>query len=183
MNANDDVVLFAASYSSLDEAKPDIEVLKGLADDGDLRKLSVITLTKNADGKLTIHQKTEQGRKGAWIGVAAGLVLGAIFPPAGLTVLGSSVAGGVGLGLIGGAIGHFEGSISRDELRDIGKLLDAGDAAVIAVAEDAITADVDKALAHASKKANKQIAKGNVNAALNELSKGMDKADAVLASA
>ena len=75
-----------------------------------------------------------------------------------------------------GTIGHFAGGISRSDLKELGQLLDAGQAAIVAVAVDSTATDVDNALDHAVDKAQKKIDKGDVQAAVAELEKGLDKA-------
>jgi hypothetical protein len=55
-------------------------------------------------------------------------------------------------------------------------LLDAGEAAMLAVAVDAIDTDIDAALSRATKKASRAIDKGDVSSAVADLEKGLDKA-------
>ena len=62
-------------------------------------------------------------------------------------------------------------------MKELGEYLDDGEAAVIAVAVDAVDTDVAKALSHAEKKASKRIDKGDYEAALKDLEKGIDKAE------
>lgn len=87
-------------------------------------------------------------------------------------VLTDAAVGGVALG----TIGHFAGGLSRHDLKEVGSVLEDGDAAVIAVAEDAVATDVDTALSHAVKKANAKIDRGDVESAVAELGKGVDNA-------
>jgi hypothetical protein len=56
-------------------------------------------------------------------------------------------------------------------------LLDDGEAAIVAVAVDAIDTDVAKALSHAEKKAARHIDKGDYDAAVKDLEKGIGKAE------
>ncbi len=173
---NEDLVVFAATYSAKDDAKQDMAVLRDLAFVGDLRKLTAVLITRNDKGHVHVHEMTEQGRDGASVGMAAGLVLGAIFPPAGLAVLSGALAGAVSLSVVGGAIGHFAGGVSRHDMKEIGAMLDDGEAAVVAVAVDALATDIDNALTHAAKKARKHVAKGDVGAAVTDLENGLEKA-------
>lgn len=173
---NEDLVVFAATYPTLDDAKLDMAVLRDLAFVGDLRKLTAVLISRNAKGHIHVHEETQQGSDGASIGLAAGLVLGAIFPPAGLAVLSGALAGAVSLSVVGGAIGHFAGGLSRHDMKEIGAMLDDGEAAVVAVAVEALATDIDNALTHAAKKARKHVAKGDVGAAIADLEGGMEKA-------
>ena len=105
------------------------------------------------------------------MGIVGGAIVGRSFPPAGAAILADAVVGGAVLG----TIGHFAGGLSRKELKELGNLLDEGEAAVIAVAQDAVATDVDKALGKAAKRASAKIDDGDV-AALAEIEKGADKA-------
>lgn len=162
-------VAYAAAYDSLDEAKADFATLK----DAGLSHITAAIVSKNDKGRIHVHEKTHAGKVAGGVGVVGGVILGAIFPPAGVAVLTDAAVGGVGLGVIG----HFAGGLSRHDLKELGALLEEGEAAVIAVAQDDVDTDVDRALAHAAKKANAKIDKGDVEGALAELEKGIDKAE------
>lgn len=169
-------VLYAATYESKDVAKQDLEALREIQDAGEIRHLTAALVSRNEKGRLHVHETTHAGKVAAGVGVVGGAILGAIFPPAGLAVVASAVGGGAGLGVIAGAIGHFAGGMSRKDLKELGAYLDDGEAAIVAVAVDAIDTDIDKALSRASKKASKEMDKGDVSAAIDDLEKGLDKA-------
>lgn len=158
---------YAAAYDNLDDAKEDFKTLK----EAGLRHITA-ALVYNKDGRIHVHEKTHAGKVAGAAGAIGGVIVGAIFPPAGVAILTDAAIGGVGLGLIG----HFAGGLSRHDLKELGALLDSGSAAVIAVAEDAVDTDVDKALSRATKKANAKIDSGDVQGALAELEKGITKA-------
>jgi uncharacterized membrane protein len=169
-------VLYAASYASEADAKADLEALKAIKRDGELRDLTAAIVTKNDKGKLHVHETTHAGKVAAGVGVVAGAIIGAVFPPAGIAVVASAVGGAAGVGVVAGAIGHFAGGISRKDMKEIGAYLEEGQAALLAVAVDAVDTDIDKALSRATKKAAKAIDKGDVAAAIEDLEKGLDKA-------
>jgi uncharacterized membrane protein len=164
----DHFVAYAAAYDTKDAAKQDFD---SLADAG-LRDITAALVHRSDSGRLHIHEKTYTGKVGAAVGVVGGAVLGVIFPPAGVALVADGLVGGATLG----TIGHFAGGLSRHDLKELGALLDNGQAAVVAVGVDAVAEDVDKALAHASKKASKAIDNGDVSAALAEIEKGIDNA-------
>jgi uncharacterized membrane protein len=83
-------------------------------------------------------------------GVAAGAVLGLLFPPG---ILIGAAAGG----FIGGAIGHFWRGMSRKDVLELGEFIDAGQAALVLVGESAIQAEIDKAVKKADKRITRQI--------------------------
>jgi hypothetical protein len=102
--------------------------------------------------------------------------VGAIFPPAGVAVLGAMAVDAAVGGVVLGAVGHFAGGASRKDLRELGEQLDDGEAAIIAVAVDAVSTDIDSALDKATRKASKAIDKGDVDKAVAELEMGLDQA-------
>lgn len=161
-------IAYAAAYDNFEDAKEDFKTLK----EAGLRHITAALVRKDENGRVHVHEKTFAGKAAAGVGIVGGVILGAIFPPAGVAVLTDAAVGGVALG----AIGHFAGGLSRKDLKALGELLDQGDAAVFAVAQDAVDTDVDRALSRATNKASKKIDEGDVDGALAELEKGMDKA-------
>jgi uncharacterized membrane protein len=169
-------VLYAASYASKDDALADLEALKEIKSSGEIRDLTAAIVSKNEKGKLHVHETTHAGKVAAGVGIVGGAIIGAVFPPAGVAVIAASAAGAAGVGVVAGAIGHFAGGISRKDMKELGEFLDAGEAAMLAVAVDAIDTDIDAALSRATKKASRAIDKGDVQAAVADLEKGLDKA-------
>jgi uncharacterized membrane protein len=169
----DNYVAYAATYDDADAAADDFATLR----DAGLRDITAALVTRSDTGRLHIHEKTHAGKVGAVAGIIGGAVLGAIFPPAGVALVADGAVGGASMG----AIGHFAGGLSRGDLKDLGAMLDDGQAAVIAVGVDAVAEDVEGALSHAAKKASKAVDKGDVSAALSDLERGVD--DAVDAAA
>lgn len=170
---------YVGAYSSLEDAEADFEGLKEIKAEGEIRDLTAAIVTKDEDGRIHTHQTTHAGKVAAGVGVVGGAIIGAIFPPAGVAVLGAmavdAAIGGVALG----AIGHLAGGASRKDLRALGEQLDEGEAAILAVAVDAVATDVDRALERAANKASKAIDKGDVEKAIGELEKGLDRADEI----
>lgn len=169
-------MLYAASYASKADAMADLEALKQIKRDGEIRDLTAAVVSKNDKGRLHVHETTHAGKVAAGVGVVAGAIIGAVFPPAGIAVVAAAVGGAAGVGVVAGAIGHFAGGISRKEMKEIGAYLEDGEAAMLAVAVDAVDTDIDAALTRATKKAAKAIDKGDVSAAIEDLEKGLDKA-------
>jgi uncharacterized membrane protein len=169
-------VVFAANYAAKQEALDDLKALKEIKSAGEIRDLTAAVVSRDEKGKLHVHETTHAGHVAAGVGVVAGAILGAIFPPAGVAVVAAAVGGAAGVGVVAGAIGHFAGGISRKDMKELGEFLDVGEAALLAVAVDAVATDVDAALTRASKKASRAIDKGDVSAAVADLEKGLDKA-------
>lgn len=169
-------MLYAASYASKEDAMADLAALKDIKAAGEIRDLTAAIVSKNDKGRLHVHETTHAGKVAGGVGVIAGAIIGAVFPPAGVAVIAASVGGAAGVGVVAGAIGHFSGGISRKDMKELGEFLDAGEAAMIAVAVDAIDTDIDAAISRATKKASRAIDKGDVSAAIEDLQKGLDKA-------
>lgn len=164
----DNYVAFAAVYESKDLARDDFDALA----EAGLREITAALVSKSDSGRLHIHEKTFAGKVGTGVGVVAGAIMGAIFPPAGVALVADGLVGGAALG----TISHFAGGLSRADLKELGALLEEGTAAVVAVGVDAVAEDVEKALGKASKKASKAIDNGDVEAAIKDLEKGMSNA-------
>lgn len=174
-------VAFGASYESIDDAKADFAALKELRRDGDLRDLTAAICYRNEHGRTVVHETTHAGKVAAGVGVIAGAIIGALFPPAGVAVVAGAVGGAAGLGVIFGTIGHFAGGMSRKGMRDIVRSIEgSGEAAILAVAVDAAATDVDKALTHAAKKASHALDKGDVDLAAADLRAGLGESANIL---
>ena len=176
MNAEKTYLAYVAAYSSLDDALADFEGLKEIKAEGEIRDLTAAIVSRDENGRIHTHQSTHAGKVAAGVGVVGGAIVGAIFPPAGMAVLGAMAVDAAVGGVVLGAVGHFAGGASRKDLRELGDQLDEGEAAIIAVAVDAVSTDIDTALDRAARKASKAIDKGDVDKAVIELEKGLDKA-------
>lgn len=170
-------VAFVGAYSSTEDAELDFEALMQIKADGVIRDLTAAIVSKDENGRIHTHKTTHAGKVAGGIGVVGGAILGAIFPPAGMAVLGAAVVEAAVGGVVLGSIGHLAGGASRKDLRELASHLDEGEAAILAVAVDSVSTDVDNALSKAVKKASKAIDKGDVDKAIEELDKGLDKAE------
>jgi uncharacterized membrane protein len=132
----DTLFIAAASYASVDDAVSDYEAIKMLyrevkaSDDFD-----AAVIAKGEDGKVNIVKKHEQPtRHGAAHGLGWGLALGAVaalFPAVG--IVGALAAGGGAGAAIGAVSGHVSGGMRRDDLKQLGEVLDDGQAGLIVV--------------------------------------------------
>jgi uncharacterized membrane protein len=130
----DTLFLAAASYSSVDDALTDYEAIKALyheikaSDDFD-----AAVIAKTEDGKVEIVKKHEQPtRHGAAHGLGWGLAAGAVaalFPAVG--IIGALTVGGGAGAAIGAVSGHVSGGMRRDDLKQLGEVLDDGQAGLI----------------------------------------------------
>jgi uncharacterized membrane protein len=149
--SDNQLLLYAGEYESVDDAKTDLEALKELHKEHFVGTYDAAVVTKNAEGKVEVVDKIEKPTEhGGWAGLAVGAALGLIFPPSVL------VSGLVGAGA-GALIGHLEGGMSRTDLKEVGEMLEESDAALIVVGEATIERGLDEAIKHAKKEMKKEV--------------------------
>ena len=110
----------------------------------------VAVINKDEGGKVHVHKHEKPTQHGAWGGIAVGALVGVLSAPA---VLGAAAVGGV----IGGLGGHFKKGISRGDAKELGELLEAGEATLVVIGESRLEEQLDKALTHAKKSIEKEV--------------------------
>ena len=145
------VFLYAAVYDEIEDAEADYEAVFDLHSAGAIGTFDSAVFRKDADGKVRVTKTEKPTQHGAWTGAAVGALVGIIFPPA---IIGSAI---VGAGA-GGLTGHLTRGISRGDLKDLGEMLDEGNAAVIVLGESKIEEQLERATQRANKLIEKQIA-------------------------
>jgi uncharacterized membrane protein len=144
------VFIYAATYSSIDVAWADYDVLLELHADKLVGTYDVAVVNKDEDGKVHVHKHEKATQHGAWGGVAVGALCGVLFP--------AGVVGGAALGgVVGGLGGHFRKGLSRGDMKELGETLDAGEAALIVIGVSKVGEQLDRALTRADKSIQKQI--------------------------
>jgi uncharacterized membrane protein len=144
------VFIYAATYSGLVDAEADYEGLLELHAADLVGTYDVAIINKDGDGKVHVEKHEKPTQHGAWTGIAVGAVAGILFPP---SILGAAAVGGVG----GGVIGHLARGMSRGDMKELGELLDEGQAALVVVGESRVQEQLDKALTRAQKTIEKEI--------------------------
>ena len=142
--------IYAATYSSTDEAWGDYDILLGLHAEKLVGTYDAAVINKDANGKVHVHKHEKATQHGAWGGIAVGALIGVVFSPA---VLGAAAVGGV----VGGLGGHFKKGLSRGDMKELGELLDEGEAALLVIGESRVEEQLDKALTHAQKTFEKEV--------------------------
>src|SRR5215218_10113236 len=176
---HDTLYVIAAAYDDVDAAVADYEAVKALYRAVETsHDFDAAVIAKNEAGKVRIVKKHEQPtRHGAAVGLGWGLAVGVaavLFPPIGI---GIATAGATGAA-IGGVAGHASGGMSRSDLKDLGELLDAGQAGLIAVYEF----DLADQVAAVIKAANRVISR-ETDMAADQLAADMKQADGDLEAA
>lgn len=147
--AENPTFLFVAAYGSEDDAFADYEDLKALHAAGLVGTYDAAVVTKS-DGKVHVHKHEKPTQHGVWTGLGVGALLGILFPP-------SLLASGVVGASAGGVIGHLWHGMSRSDVRELGTLLDDGQAALVVIGTSKIEAEVAKALGRAQQRIAKQL--------------------------
>ena len=151
--AVDTFMAYVGVYPSVADAEADYEFVKDLHTEADLvDAYDAALIERRPDGKVKITKKHETptrvgGVLGAGVGLATGLVV-ALFPFAAIGggLLAATTAGGAALGAVAG---HAAAGMSRDDLKELGERLDAGEAGLVVVAVSDMGAKVKDAMRRA----------------------------------
>jgi uncharacterized membrane protein len=127
------VAVIAGGYQSKEDAKDDLESVRMLHSVENLGTYDAAIVEKKPGGKVDVAGGTEvPTQHSAGSGLAAGAVVGLIFPPSMI------VTGAIGAG-IGGLVGHLKSGMKSKDVKQVGDALNEGQAALIVVV-DAIKA-------------------------------------------
>jgi uncharacterized membrane protein len=158
--AIDTLIAYVGVYDSVEEAEADYQLVKDLHNEALLIDAYDAAVVERRGGKTKIVKKHETptragGVLGGGIGLATGLVV-ALFPFAavGGGLLAGTAAGGA---ILGAVAGHAAAGMSRDDLKQLGEHLDAGQAGLVVVAVSDMGAKVERAMERASKLEQKQL--------------------------
>ena len=159
--AVDTFMAYVGVYPSVADAEADYELVKDLhTEAGLVDAYDAALLERRPDGKVKITKKHETptrvgGVLGAGVGLATGLVV-ALFPFAAIGggLLAATTAGGAALGAVAG---HAAAGMSRNDLKELGEQLDAGEAGLVVVAVSDMGAKIEQAMKKAKKLEAKQL--------------------------
>jgi uncharacterized membrane protein len=146
----DGVFIFIGTYPNEAAAQGDYDVVKDLHAAGAVGTYDAAVVTKDASGNVHENKDETTTRHGAWGGLAVGAVVGLLFPPA---IVGSAAVGAA----VGGVGGHLWKGMSRSDVKELGELIDAGEACLLVIGESTIEAALDKAELKAEKQVAKQL--------------------------
>ncbi len=176
MNEPDTLLVLAASYDDVAAAEADYEAIKALYHEVETsHQFDAAVVARSEDGKIDVVKKHEEPtRHGAAHGLGWGLAVGAacaVFPAVGL-LGGLAVGGGAGAA-IGAVTGHIKGGMDDEDLKQLGEVLQSGQAGLIVVyatnMADQIAANI--------KAANRMVARATDMAA-DELARQLHQAEA-----
>jgi uncharacterized membrane protein len=146
---DDPIFLFVATYTSEGDARADYEALKELHAAGLVGTYDAAIVTKS-EGKVHVHKHEKPTQHGAWTGLGVGALVGILFPP-------SIIASGVVGAAAGGLMGHLWRGMSRSDVKEIGELLDEGEAGLVVIGTSKVEEQVQKAVDRAQRRITKQL--------------------------
>jgi uncharacterized membrane protein len=159
--AIDTLIAYVGIYDNVADAEADYKVVHDLhTEAGLIDAYDAAVIERREGGKTKIVKKHETptrvgGVLGGGVGLATGLVV-ALFPFA--AVGGGLLAATTGGGAVLGAVaGHAAAGMSRDDLRELGAHLDAGQAGLVVVAVSDMGAKVERAMKRAAKVEEKEL--------------------------
>lgn len=162
--SDDPVFVYIAAYDSEAEAREDYEALLIAHAAGVVGTYDSAVVSKDAEGKVHVHKHEKPTQHGAWTGIGVGAVIGILFP---VSLIGAAVVGGAS----GGIIGHLWRGLSRHDVKELGELLDSGEAAIIVIGKSKLEETLDRELKRANRRIEKQI-KADAKELEKELAKG-----------
>jgi uncharacterized membrane protein len=142
------VFIYVGTYPGQAQARDDYQVVKDLHSAGAVGTYDAAVVTKDDYGKVHVNKDEMATRHGAWGGAAAGAVVGILFPP---SIIGTALVGAA----VGGVGGHLWRGMSRADVKELGDIIDDGQAALVVVGESKVGQAVQKA----AKQAEKRVAK------------------------
>jgi|SRR5271157_536441 len=147
---NKTVVVYVATYKSLDDAKTDYAAVKQLYSDGVIGTYDAAVVSKDATDKVKIITTEKPTQYGAWAGLVVGALVGIFFPP----YLVWELAVGAGAGAL---IGHFWRGLSRSDLKQIGDALQENTATLIVIGRSRLEQFLKDATKHAVTQFEKEL--------------------------
>ena len=159
--AVDTFIAYVGVYDSVVDAEADYELVKDLHTKANLiDAYDAAIVERRADGKVKLGKKHETptrvgGVLGAGVGLATGLVV-VLFPFA--AIGGGLLAATTGGGAILGAVaGHAAAGMSRQDLKELGEYLDAGQAGLVVVGVADMGAKIEASMRKAKKVETKEL--------------------------
>lgn len=150
MAKEDDVFLLVGAYSSVHDAKADYEVVKALHAEKVVGGFDAAVITKDDEGKVHVNKDETATRKGAWGGAGVGALVGILFPP---SLIASAAVGAA----VGGFGGHLWKGMSRSDMKDIGELLDEGQAGLVVIGDWRLEERIEELMRRAEKREAKEL--------------------------
>src|SRR5262245_49734209 len=150
MSKPDGAFIFIGTYPDETSAQADYDVVKALHAVDAVGGFDAAVVTKDANGKVHVNKDETATRAGAWGGVGVGAVVGLLFPPA---ILGAAAVGGV----VGAVGGHLWKGMSRGDVKELGDVIDEGEAALVVIGDVTMSKAIEKAELRAVRQTKRDI--------------------------
>jgi len=150
MSKSDGTFILVATYRDERAAREDYQVVKEAHAHGLVGSYDAALVTKDMNGKIHENKDETGTRHGTWWGIAAGAVVGVLFPP---SIIGAAALGGV----IGAVSGHVAKGMSRAQAKELGDFIDPGEAGLLVVGESKVEEAIAKAVTRAEKQTAKEL--------------------------
>jgi uncharacterized membrane protein len=150
MTKPDSLFVYVGTYPDEAAARDDYDVVKDLHALGAVGSYDAAVVTKDADDKVHVHKDEMATRHGTWAGLAVGAMAGLLFPP-------SIVAAGAIGAAVGGVGGHLWRGMSRKDVKELGELMDEGEAELVVVGQGKVRSTLERAELHALKETMRDI--------------------------
>jgi uncharacterized membrane protein len=129
--SHEPVYLFIGAYASEADAQADYAIVRELHERRLVGTYDAAVVVREGDGGVTVRKDELPTRRGAFTGAGAGAVVGLLFPPA---LLASAAVGAAA----GAVAGHLWRGLSRNDVRQLGEVLDEGQAALVVVGKSEV---------------------------------------------
>lgn len=159
MSEKDGTFLYLGVYADEASAQADYDIVKALHSVDAIGTFDAAVVTKDDKGKVHVAKDETATRAGGWAGVGVGALIGILFPP---SLIGAAAVGGG----VGAAGGHLWKGMSRSDVKELGELIDSGQAALVVIGDVTVSEAIQKAELHALRQAQREI-----NASFKEIEK------------
>ncbi|MBP7929754.1 MAG: DUF1269 domain-containing protein [Acidimicrobiia bacterium] len=163
--ANENLVLYVATYDDDQSATDDFGALKAARDSDEIAVRAAVIAKRDMDGKVTVTEHDPpRAERDIGVGTVGGLVVGLFSPP----LLASTAIGAA----IGGVV--YEIGKLRDEheiKNDVETYLPNGSSAIMAVIDDEYADRLDRVLAKSTRRISRAVDSGDYD----KLAKALDK--------
>jgi uncharacterized membrane protein len=150
MANEDSTFLLVGAYASVADARADYDVVRALHAEKVVGGFDAAVITKDDDGKVHVNKDETATRKGAWGGAGVGALVGLIFPPA---LIGTAAVGAA----VGAFGGHLARGLSRSDMKELGELLEAGEAGLVVIGDWRLEERIEELLRHAERREAKEL--------------------------
>ena len=165
--------LFVAMYGTEEGAGAALKDFQAAERAGSIDLIDAAVIVHTGEGKVKSEETADpSGKKWAKRGAIAGGVAGLIFPP---TIIASAIVG-AGAGGIWGKI--RDKGFKDDDLKEVGESLPPGSSAIIAIAEDRMVEQLERALAGYERVARHAVSAEGAAVIVAEIEEGSEETTA-----